>query len=53
MYIHIPPYYKNYYERGTYKGELKACIEWKDVIPALNVLNKWDSYDQVKSFYIK
>jgi hypothetical protein len=49
----IPPYEKNYYERGTHKGDLKVWKEWKDVIPALNVLNKWDSYDQVKSFYIK
>jgi hypothetical protein len=53
MSLPIPPYDKNYYERGTYKGDLKAWKEWKDVIPALNVLNKWDAYDQVKSFYIK
>lgn len=49
----IPPYDKNFYERGSYKGDLKAWKEWKDVIPALNVLNKWDSFDQVKTFYIK
>ena len=49
----IPPYDKNYYVRGPYKGELKAWKEWKDVFPALNQLNRWDSYDQVKSFYIK
>ncbi len=53
MSLPIPPYDKNYYERGTYKGDLKAWKEWKDVIPALNVLNKWDAYDQVKTFYIK
>jgi len=49
----FPPYDKNYYERGTNDGELKAWKEIKDVIPALNVLNKWEAYDQVKSFYIK
>lgn len=51
--IPFPPYEKNYYERGPRDGELKAWKEWKDVIPALSVINKWDSYDQVKSFYIK
>jgi hypothetical protein len=49
----FPPYDKNYYERGTNDGELKAWKEIKDIIPALNVLNKWEAYDQVKSFYIK
>jgi len=53
MLLPFPPYDKNYYERGTHEGDLKAWKEWKDVIPALNVLNKWESYDQVKSFYIK
>jgi hypothetical protein len=49
----FPPYDKNYYERGPRDGDLKAWKEWKDIIPALSVLNKWESYDQVKSFYIK
>jgi hypothetical protein len=49
----FPPYDKNYYERGPRDGDLKAWKEWKDIIPALSVINKWESYDQVKSFYIK
>lgn len=53
MAIPLPPYNKNYYQRGVHEGELKALKEWRDVIPALNILNKWDAYDQVKSFYIK
>ena len=53
MLVPFPPYDKNYYERGVHKGDLKAWKEWKDVIPALNVMNKWEAYDQVKSFYIK
>jgi hypothetical protein len=51
--IPFPPYDKNYYERGVHKDQLKAWKEWKDIIPALSLLNKWDSYDNVKSFYIK
>lgn len=53
MLIPFPPYDKNYYERGVHEGDLKAWKEWKDVIPALNVFNKWEAYDQVKTFYIK
>jgi hypothetical protein len=53
MSIPFPPYDKNYYERGVHKGDLKAWKEWKDVIPALAIMNKWDSYESVKSFYIK
>lgn len=49
----FPPYEKNYYERGVHKDDLKAWKEWKDIIPALSLLNKWDSYDNVKTFYIK
>lgn len=53
MALPFPPYDKNYYERGVHKGDLKAWKEWKDIIPALAILNKWDAYDQVKSFYIR
>lgn len=53
MTLPLPPYDKNYYERGPFKDDLKAWKEWKDVIPALGILNKWESFDQVKSFYIK
>lgn len=49
----FPPYEENYYERGPYKGSLKAWKEAKDVIPALGILNRWESFDNVKSFYIR
>lgn len=49
----FPPYDKNYYEKGIHKGDLKAWKEWKDIIPAMNVLNKWESFDQISTFYIK
>lgn len=49
----IPPYDKNYYDRGVHKGDLKAWKELKDVMPALAMLNRWDSFETVKSFYIK
>jgi hypothetical protein len=53
MSLPFPPYDKNYYERGIHKGELKAWKEWKDVTPAFAILNKWDSFEQVRSFYIR
>ena len=53
MSLPFPPYDENYYQRGTRKGDLKAWKEWKDVLPAFNILNKWEAYDQVKTFYIK
>ena len=53
MSLPFPPYDENYYERGPRKGDLKAWKEWKDIIPALNILNRWESYDQVTNFYIK
>lgn len=49
----FPPYEENYYERGPHKGGLKAWKEAKDVIPALNMLNRWESFDNVRSFYIR
>lgn len=49
----FPPYEENYYERGPYKGSLKAWKEAKDVIPALGVLNRWETFDNVRSFYIR
>jgi hypothetical protein len=49
----FPPYDKNYYERGPHKGGLKAWKEVSDVIPALAVLNRWESFDTVRSFYIR
>jgi hypothetical protein len=49
----FPPYDENYYERGPHKGGLKAWKEAKDVIPALGILNRWEAFDNVKSFYIR
>lgn len=49
----FPPYEDIYYEKGIHKGDLRAIKEWKDVVPAVNVLNKWESFDQIKTFYIK
>lgn len=49
----FPPYEENYYERGPHKGGLKAWKEAKDVIPALGMLNRWESFDNVRSFYIR
>lgn len=42
-----------YYTKGTYEGDLKVAKEWRDVIPGLYSLNRWDSFDTVKSYYIK
>jgi hypothetical protein len=49
----FPPYDKNYYERGPFKGDLKASKEIRDVIPALNILNRWESFETVRNFYIR
>jgi len=51
--IPFPPYDKNYYERGPHKGSLKAWKEAKDVIPALGMLNRWESFENVRNFYIR
>lgn len=44
---------KNYYQKGIYKGELKFYKELRDIIPAISMLNRWESFSQVKSFYIR
>jgi hypothetical protein len=49
----FPPYDDNYFERGVNKGELKVFKEMTDVIPALNILNRWESFETVKNFYIR
>jgi len=53
MTMPFPPYDKNYYERGPHKGSLKAWKEAKDVIPAFGMLNRWESFDNVRNFYIR
>jgi hypothetical protein len=49
----FPPYDNNYYERGPFKGDLKAWKQVRDVIPAFGILNRWESFETVRSFYIK
>ena len=49
----FPPYDDNYFERGVNKGELKVLKEITDVIPAFNILNRWESFETVKNFYIR
>jgi hypothetical protein len=49
----FPPYDKNYYERGPYDGQLKAWKQAKDIIPALGILNRWESFETVSNFYIR
>jgi hypothetical protein len=49
----FPPYTDAYYERGNHKGSLRAWKELNDVVPILNQLNRWESFDTVREFYIK
>jgi len=42
-----------YFKTGINKGELRLTKEVMDVIPGLQLINKWQSYETVKSFYIK
>ena len=51
----IPPYgtESERFQRGVNKGELKFLKEWGDVLPVFNIANKWDSFEDLKSFYIK
>ena len=41
------------FERGVNKGELRWWKEWKDVIPGLKQMNRWDAFETVKNFYIR
>jgi hypothetical protein len=41
------------YKKGVHKGDLKMWKEWKDLIPGLYVSNRYDSYETVKTFFIK
>lgn len=41
------------FQRGVNKDELRWWKEWKDVIPGLKQMNRWDAFDTVKNFYIK
>ena len=44
---------QNYYQKGIYKGELKFYKEFRDIIPGLVMYNRWESFKQVSSFYIR
>lgn len=44
---------QNYYQKGIYKGELKFNKELRDIIPGLVMYNRWESFKQVSSFYIR
>lgn len=41
------------YQRRPKKGQLKLAKEWKDVIPILYSIQKWDNYLEERDFYIK
>ena len=41
------------YQRGDKKGQLKLSKNWKDAIPILYAIQKWDSYNTVTNFFIK
>ena len=41
------------YQRNPKKGQLKLSKEWKDVIPILYSIKKWDNYLEERDFYIK
>lgn len=40
-----------YYQRGSNKGKLKAAKEWKDILPALYALNRWEAFNTVSKDY--
>jgi hypothetical protein len=42
-----------FYQKKPKKGQLKLSKEWKDVIPALYSLQRWDNFIQERDFYIK
>lgn len=42
-----------YFKTGVNKGELRIWKEFSDVLPILQMWNKWQSYETVKTFYIK
>jgi hypothetical protein len=44
---------ENYYQKGIYKGELKFYKELRDIIPLVSMWNRWESFSQVSSFYIR
>jgi hypothetical protein len=51
----LPPYGQEdeVFQRGVNKGEYKWQKEWGDIIPFFSAINKWDSFEELQSFYIK
>ena len=51
----LPPYGEEdeVFQRGVNKGEYKWRKEWGDVLPFFSTINKWDSFEELKDFYIK
>ena len=51
----LPPYGQEseIFQRGVNKGEYKWVKEWGDILPFFSAINKWDSFEELKSFYIK
>jgi len=41
------------YKRGRKKGQLKINKAWKDVLPVIYTLQKWDGYIREQDFFIK
>lgn len=41
------------YQRGKKRGELKVNKAWKDVIPILYSMQKWENFIKQQDFYIK
>ena len=41
------------YQKNPRKGKLKMAKEWKDAVPILYDIQKWDNFSNIKNFYIK
>jgi len=41
------------YQRGKRAGELKVSKEWKDAVPVLYAIKKWENYIDKSDFFIK
>jgi hypothetical protein len=41
------------YQRKPRKGQLKVTKAWKDAVPVIYSIQKWENYSQMKDFFIK
>ena len=41
------------YQKGKRAGKLKLTKEWQDAVPILYSIKKWESYNDMKNFFIK